>query len=355
MKQDLATSKVISFDFENFSAEELVNMYIRESLPRWARTIVDFLQELISNDSISCLTSGTTSDPKEITFSLEQLKLGARNTISFFNLKKGDRALLPLSCNHIAGKMMVVRAMVGGLKLSVIEPSKNIDAINMASFDFAVLIPMQLQCLLEGKNGVGVSQLSKVLIGGGAVSKKMIDELISLKVRAWGSFGMTETMSHFALRTLSPVEQTCYTCLRGFEISNNSNSQLRLKNDELSILELQTSDVVSIESSGTFKWLGRADNVINSGALKLHPETIEATIKATFSILPSFILFGVPDEILGQRLVLFYEGDSFLSKADLQILKSVLKKYEYPKSFISCQSFERTGSNKVIRKDYNVV
>jgi O-succinylbenzoic acid--CoA ligase len=352
MKQNLANLKVINFDFENSSAKELVDVHTNVSLPKWAQEVVDFIKELESDSLIFCYTSGTTGVPKKITFTIEQLKSGARNTLSFFNLKKGDKALLPLSCNHIAGKMMVVRAIVGGLKLSVIEPAKNINAIEVESFDFSVLIPMQIQLLLDNSGETSVRQLGKVLIGGGIVGKGVIENLTTLKVQAWCSFGMTETMSHFALRTLSPIEQNSYTCLKGFEISSNSNSQLRLKNDELGISELQTNDVVTIESSKMFKWLGRADNVINSGALKLHPESIEASIKATFTMLPAFIVFGVYDKILGQKLVLFYEGGSFLSKVDLQVLRSILKKYEYPKYFVSCKSFERTESKKIIRKDY---
>ncbi|MFT6716596.1 MAG: O-succinylbenzoic acid--CoA ligase [Saprospiraceae bacterium] len=352
MKQDSSTLKVLKLDFEKFSEEALIEIYTNVELPTWAREVIDFLKYFIDKKEVSCFTSGTTGAPKRSTFTKDQLTGGAQNTLNYFGLSKGDSALLPLSCSHIAGKMMLIRALVGELKLTVIEPSSNLDAVINDLFDFSVVVPMQIQSCLLLNDKEALERLGKILIGGSEISDTMVLSLIELEIQAWSSFGMTETMSHFALRQLSPREQKNYTCLKGFEISNHFKGQLKLENKELGILELQTTDVVKVFPDGSFNWLGRADNVVNSGGVKLFPELIEQKIKRLFEDLPEFIIVGVPDSKLGQKLVLFHEGNSFLSAEEQMKLQSQLLKYECPKDFMFIQEFEKTRSGKIVRKNY---
>jgi o-succinylbenzoate---CoA ligase len=354
MKENSPVLKVLKLNFEKYSGEELIDEYAKRSLPLWAADVIQFLKEFLAGDEVSCFTSGTTGAPKRIAFKQEQLIGSAKNTLSFFELQKGYKALLPLSCKYIAGKMMVVRALVGKMNLTVIEPVSNLQDVIIDDYDFSVVIPMQIQPYLVSENNETLSKLGKILLGGSEISQNIIEGLNKLKIPAWSSFGMTETMSHFALRELSPNEQESYECLPGFEISAKFNGQLKLKNRDLGITEIQTNDVVKIFPNGRFLWRGRADNVVNSGGVKLFPESIEQKFKKLFSNLPAFVISALPDSRLGQRLVLYYEGNMFLSTKERTSLKGQFEKYECPREFISIKKFERTNSGKIIRRTYEV-
>lgn len=352
MKEDSATLKVLKLDFGRFSVDKILGFLNGVALPYWATEVVEFLEQFVKGEKISCLTSGTTGPPKTIFFDAEQLNRSASITLDFFQLNQGDTVLLPLSCKHIAGKMMVVRALVGKLNLSVIEPVAKVREIVDAHYDFAVMVPLQVNSLLELKDQTSPSQFGKILLGGAEVSHHLVHKIKGAELNVWQSFGMTETMSHFAMRQISPVEQKNYFCLTGFTIDNKFNSQLEVSNPALGINELQTNDVIEIHSNGTFNWMGRVDNVVNSGGYKLHPELIELKIKGLLDTTPVFILVGIPDDKFGEKLVLFYEGDVFVNDHDLTILKTELKTYEWPREFISTKVLDRTNSGKIIRKDY---
>ncbi|MFT6745674.1 MAG: O-succinylbenzoic acid--CoA ligase [Glaciecola sp.] len=354
MKKKPASLKVLKLNFEHETAESLVDKYKHVNLPTWAKGVIDFLDEFLKEDTITCFTSGTTGSPKSITLKKEQLIGSAKNTLAFFAIKAGDKVLLPLSSKHIAGKMMVVRALVGKLNLVVIEPSIDIQLLKLNHFKFSVVIPMQIVPLVRANDSQALHDLGKILIGGSDINQNMIEGLKEMNIGAWASFGMTETMSHFALRQLSPICEETYTCLPGFEISNNFNSQLKLKNITLGINEIQTNDVVNIVSYGSFIWLGRADNVVNSGGVKLNPELIERKIKSLYPQVPNFVIVGITDVKLGEKLVLFHEGESFLSKSEMVIVKDKLDQYEFPKKLKKVLLFDRTASGKIIRKNYTV-
>lgn len=354
MKENSPVLKVLKLNFEKYSGEELVAMYGNMQLPLWAKEVMEFLKEFITAEEVSCFTSGTTGAPKKIVFEQKQLIGSAKNTLSFFELHKGNKVLLPLSCKHIAGKMMVVRALVGKLNLTVIKPVSSVEKVITDKYDFSVMIPMQIQSYLASENKEDLGKLGKILVGGSEINQNIIKGLNELKIPAWCSFGMTETMSHFALRELSPNEQKSYACLKGFEVKNDFKNQLSLKNDALGIAGLQTNDVVKILHDGRFLWKGRADNVVNSGGIKLYPESIEQKIKECYHDLPAFIIIGLPDNELGERLVLLYEGDSFLSIKEKISLQDHLEKYECPREFIPIQKLKRTKSGKIIRTNYEV-
>lgn len=354
MKEESDVIKVLKLNFEHESAESLVDKYKNVELPFWARGIIDFLDEFIKEDKITCFTSGTTGFPKAIVLRKEQLIGSAKNTLLFFDIKAGDKVLLPLSSKHIAGKMMVVRALVGKLNLVAIEPSVAMAQLKSEQFKFSVVIPMQIIPLVSGHDSQALHGLGKILIGGSDISVALIAGLNEMQISAWSSFGMTETMSHFALRQLSPIYEKAYTCLPGFVINNDFNHQLKLKNFTLGIKELQTNDVITIASNGTFIWQGRADNVVNSGGVKLFPEEIERKIKSLCPEVPDFIIIGSADTKLGEKLVLFHEGESFLSNSQMNTVKNKLAQYEFPREFKRVQLLDRTASGKIIRKNYSI-
>jgi len=298
---------------------------------------------------IETFTSGSTGKPKRIKISKEQMIASAKMTGEFLKIKKNENALLNLSIDSIAGKMMVVRAVILELNLYVTSVSNNPfkDQINLPPIDFIALVPIQVQRVLN-ENYSSLLKIRNIIIGGGEVSNQIINNLQKLGVNAFQTFGMTETISHFAMRKISPIYNNNYSTLPGITISKDSSDRLIVNAPNLAIENLASNDIVELINPTTFNWKGRADFVINSGGIKLHPEVIEQKISDIIPI-PYFIS-SEKDDILGNRLILLIEtskdNSSQIKKEDL---KSVLSKYELPKKIYTLEKFIRTSTNKINR------
>ena len=307
-----------------------------------------FIEDWLSSEAtISVQTSGSTGTPKIITVQKQQMLQSAMATANFFNFKKGQTALLCLPVNYIAGKMMVVRALYSRLNLVCIEPN-NTPLKNLPKdiqIDFAPLTPMQL------KDTKDSSFVKTILLGGSPVSLEMESNFQKLSSEIYHGYGMTETLSHVALRKINGKDKsTIYQTLKGIKFSLDSRGCLRIEVPFLKEI-IVTNDIVELISEQQFIWKGRADNVINSGGIKLFPEIIEQKI-APF-IAEQYFVSGLPDTLLGEKLCLFIEGRHYTSDK-LQILKNNLEenleKYERPKEIIFIPEFKMTESGKIQRK-----
>jgi O-succinylbenzoic acid--CoA ligase len=271
------------------------------------------------------------------------MQRSAAATIDYFNLKKGDHTLMVLSCEFIAGKMMLVRAIEGKLNLFLAKPCSDPSKYLSRKFDFVPLVPMQVQNIINSKK---VNQIKQLLIGGGKLGAKMIDELKKSKSHVFESFAMTETLTHFALKQISPTNNEWFKTLKGFEISHNQNGELVIKKNAITNCELKTKDLIEKKSKSEFKWLGRSDNIINSGGIKLIPEEIERKIEQLISV--RFILIGIPDLRLGEKIVIVSEEPLELK---IEEINKVLKKYERIKTSKIINKFPLTESGKIKRSE----
>lgn len=300
----------------------------------WEQEILDFIKTYQQNDTVTAQTSGSTGEPKKILLPKKAMRQSARLTASFLELKKGDTALLCLPVHYIAGKMMLVRAMEIGLKLVCIEPKVEVKV--QQDIDFAALTPMQAE-----KSIAHLSQVRKLILGGAPVSKNVEKKLASLPTISYETYGMTETITHIALRKLN--QEKVFTCLEEMQIRTDNRRCLVIKTPYFSE-EILTNDIVQIQSPKQFKWQGRADNIINSGGLKINPEEIEEALK---SILKApFVISGIEDKTLGNKLVLVIEG----TPTNINIASAELPKNKTPKEIIFLPEFQRTASGKIRRK-----
>ena len=233
---------------------------------------------------ITAHTSGSTGAPKEIRLLKADMRASARATNEFFGITQDSTLLLPLSADYIAGKMQVVRALEAGCSLIAEDPS----SAPFSHFEgHATMMPV-VPSQLEGWLASGRTRMvGNLLIGGSPLSPDMERRLIDARVKAFVSYGMTETCSHVALRR---VGDDFYTGLPGFSFSTDERGCLVIDTTTLSFGRLVTNDVVELRDATSFKWLGRADNVINSGGIKIHPEEIEKVIA---EIVPSAAEFYV--------------------------------------------------------------
>lgn len=330
---------------------EVAYSLVKEGEP-YEREIGDFLLDWVSESpDIIQRTSGSTGMPKEIHLLKETMVKSARLTGDFLSLGEGTKAVLCLPVSSIAGKMMLVRALILGWKLTLVAPERSPLWALSEHIDFVAMVPMQLEASLKD-----LDKVSMVLVGGAPVSRQLLKAISGKKTVVYESYGMSETASHIALRKLNPLKKLdesgalpAFQVLPGIEVEQDDNGCLIIKAPFISQAPIQTNDLVSKPEEGTFHWLGRVDNIVNSGGVKLVPEVLEKKLET--AIKKRFFLTGLPDEVLGEKLVLVVEGKP---EGDLLLqVKKIpgLEKYEIPKDLYYVDSFKETESGKIRRSE----
>lgn len=302
-------------------------------------------------------SSGSTGTPKMIEPHRDQMIASANATGDFFNVNESTRLLCCLNPAYIAGKMMVVRAMVWNCEIELAEPSsdplREITEENLP--DFVAMVPLQIQTILENSESLEkLRKIKHIIIGGAPLSEKLKSQIFSNRINAFQTFGMTETVSHIALAKIDSGTLV-YQTLKNVEIGQDARGALWLKSTMSGPERIQTNDLVELKSKNSFVWLGRADFVINSGGVKIHPELLEAKAEsaiADFFPDSTFFFYGLKDPKLGEILTLFIQSDPKNSeKAKLlqRELKLTLDRYEVPKEIHLVPRFEITSSGKLDR------
>ncbi|MBP2832690.1 AMP-binding protein [Aquimarina sp. U1-2] len=310
------------------------------------------LNWLDDKDYILVKTSGSTGKPKNIKLLKQHMINSAKATGKFFKAEEKTTALLCLSANYIAGKMMLVRAMVLGWKIDLVPPKTNPLDTLYKQYDFCAMVPLQLDNSLNR-----LHLLKKLIVGGGPVSENLRQLVQGVKTKIFETYGMTETVSHIAARRVNPKKKdkkdaSYFKALPNINLGVDARNCLVIKAPQLNHETIITNDVVELKTYKKFSWKGRYDNVINSGGIKLHPEQIET--KLQLLIGHRFFITHVPDNSLGDKLILVIEQDyDPISKLALQEAISKLKtltKYEVPKEIYFLPQFIETDNGKVQRK-----
>lgn len=292
-------------------------------------------------------TSGSTGVPKRILVEKERMKASARMTCDFLRLHEGDTALLCMPLDYIAGKMMVVRALERGLRLLAVEPSghplcsSNLDAIGCPeTIDFAAMVPLQVWNTLQVPDErEALLRIRHLIIGGGALSSPLERELRTLPLNVWVSYGMTETLSHIALRSVS---DEAYTPLPGISLSQDADGCLIIDAPALCPRPVLTNDMVRFLAPDRFLVIGRRDNTICSGGIKIQVEEVEAWLHAQ-GIDHVMVSFR-PDDRLGQAVV-------WLTTEDIDTTGLILPdrsdcRYWLPRHIVRVASLPLTATGK---------
>ena len=312
----------------------------------------EFLREWCNdNDYVAGHSSGSTGAPKQMKLSKMSMIESARRTNFFFGLKKHDNILLCLSTDYIAGKMIVVRALAGGLNLIATKPSSKPNWNGKVKF--AAMVPMQVHELLLTDEGRSLLKNIEILIiGGSPLDQETMADLFSLGgPRCFVTYGMTETLSHIAVAEIAKFGQLVYKALPDVRFSVDGRECLVANVPYIQSAPFVTNDVVELVDDKSFLWKGRFDNVVISGGVKLFPETIERKISHLFD--RRFYMTWMHDPKLGQKLVLKIEDLPWTAANVDSLLSSVSKcvdRYEMPRDVLFSEKFEETSSGKVIRK-----
>ena len=344
----ILNGKIISSQEISVLASEIT---ANPSAPEWEKELYLFLNEWFSNSGfILAQTSGSTGEPKQIELLKSVMIKSAERTIEYFKLQKGNRLILSLPCQYIAGKMMAVRAIVGQMDLVTVEPSDDLEILMNETFEFGAMVPNQVFKILESPSGKKkLENIRNLLIGGSSIPPTLETQISRLKSRVVSTYGMTETASHIAIREISGEKRSdTYNCLPGISITTDENDCLQIHVPEL-YEPLQTNDITEILSPTTFRILGRADDAINSGGIKFFPETIEKKLATV--IEGRFVISSLPDEKLGERLVLTIEGKQTDIEPINQTLKKLLPPFERPKAIFFLAKFPETSTGKLKRNE----
>lgn len=343
--------KLNGFHYSNEALLLIAHNFIIEG-EAYEQEVGKFLYQWLNDDDfVEVKTSGSTGTPKPIKISKEAMVNSALATGEFFNLKSSHKVLHCLPTQFIAGKMMMVRAMALGLEIDLTEPKTNPVFNFNKVYDFCAMIPLQLENILQNCN-----HIKTIIVGGASVSNTLKDKIQSINSNVFETYGMTETVTHIALKKLNnfpslrggTTKQSAkshFKLLPNISISTDGRDCLIIDAPKLSEGKIITNDIVKILSENEFEWLGRFDNVINSGGLKLFPEQIEAKLQN--KIQTRFFIASKPHETLGEQLVLVVEGP--IDSIDASAF-SALKKHEKPKQIFTLNKFVETASGKVQRK-----
>jgi len=323
----------------------------------------DWLEE---KQEFELQTSGSTGMPKPILVQRSQMKASAKATAKKLNLQAEDTALICLNTNYIAGKMMLVRSLEAGMNAVIFEPQANpftnfstnsSDNFFPEELTFTALVPMQLQSILEDKSATEkLEKMKAILVGGAPVSQELEMKIQSLSVPIYATYGMTETVSHIALKCLNGSQkQSFYETLPAVKIGQDERECLTISAPMTLGKTLITNDRVHLISKEKFEWLGRIDNVINSGGVKIQAEKIEEIalkILTKMGLKMQCITIGIPDKKLGQKVVLVLESEDLSSTIQEEIyhqFQEKLSRYECPKSIQFLSKFPETPTGKIQR------
>ncbi|WP_185856550.1 AMP-binding protein [Blattabacterium cuenoti] len=315
----------------------------------WKKSIFSFLKNWYDNKPIILsMTSGTTGFSKIISLRKKHMYKRAVKTVEFLKLKKkGIKGLLCLSPDFIAAKMFLVRAIIFKWKIYCVPPSSNpLKNIKEYFFDITSMVPIQVFSSLEYLKNIKI-----ILIGGCSISNFLEKKLKNISTICYATYGMTETSGHIAIKKINgPNKSIFYESFQDVILSVDNRNCLRVFSSYCMDSFFQTNDIVHMISKNTFIWIGRYDNVINSGGIKISPELIEKEISSFIPYEKRFFISSIPDKILGEKVILIIEGKPF----SLHIPNSIFngkKKFYKPKSIFFISHFTDNLLNKFRRKE----
>lgn len=344
-------------------------------MPAIAEDLQAFLDEWNGpSPYLEVQTSGSTGTPKRITVRKEQMINSARLTCDYLGLRQGDNALLCMPLRYIAGKMMVVRSLVAGLSLVVREPSGHPLADMTPPLRFAAMIPLQVYNTLQvPEERERLCRTDILIVGGGSIDRELEKEIQTLPGQVYSTYGMTETLSHIALRRLNGPEASAYYIpFPSVSLSLSADGTLVIDAPLVADERLVTNDMAELLPDGRFRILGRKDNIINSGGIKIQAESVEEALRP---IIPTnFAVTSVPDPKFGEAIVLlvvtdivkpllrssytrlyghrnrgFTEVVTERLRSSEEKIVEILPKYQRPKLIIPVEAIPLTGSGKIDR------
>ncbi len=347
-------SSEVSILGENYNQPQLEEWYNALSLNGFENTIKSVFSKWYDDSlEFEISTSGSTGTPKIIQLKKEKMYASAKNSLAYFKLKKNQKILLAIPADKVGGIMLIIRAIIGNLDLHFIEPKLDpFVSLKEKSFSFCSLTPSQLLKIHDNPDSVKkLNKIQKILLGGAAITDKLMTIIQQSNNKFYHSYGMTETISHVAIRPLNGnLKKDYFEAIGKATFTTNNKFQLIVNDPEILEEPLLTNDIVELIGPKKLIWKGRIDNIINSGGIKLIIEELEKKIGLT--IKETFYLVGIPDPVFGEKLILLIQGNdtSAINENNYKDkLTKILPKHEVPKEIIFVPKFKYTENGKLLR------
>lgn len=325
-------------------------------------TLDEFLKDWHdSRPQLLVHTSGSTGKPKPMWVDKQRMLNSARITCDFLGLNAGDTALLCMPLDYIAGKMVVVRVLQRHLRLISVPPSGHPLAVtdtpedkNLLNLTFAAMVPLQVYNSLQvPEERERLQHIRQLIIGGGSIDDRMARALKRFPNAVWSTYGMTETLSHIALRRLSGEQASAwYTPFDSVDISQTPDGCLVIDAPLVHDGRLATNDRVEMRTDTAtgkrqFRVLGRKDNVIDSGGIKIQIEEVEHALKP-FLRMP-FAITKLPDEKFGECVVIISEQTDMAELSE--VCMNALPRYWVPRHYLHVDHLPMTETGKIAREE----
>ena len=346
---------------KNYNLANSEEIYELASLSEFGKNSVELaVKWLNGGEEFSFQTSGSTGVSNEIFHSREKIQKSAELTITYFNLDKKDKSLLVLDPRRIAGAMVIIRSLVAGMDIYALDPASDLtsSSLFLKECNFTAIVPLQLEKLLMHNE---ISEIfgnyKAVLVGGAPVNYALMEKLKGMTLPIYETFGMTETVTHFALRKLCGSVTPPFEAMGNHIVRQDSHGCLIVEGDLTANQPFSTHDIIHIIDEKHFEWVGRSDFIINSGGIKISPEELERKIANriyAFGIRNRFLISSVHDESLGEKIVLVFEGASISEHITSELMKTIredLDKYECPKEIRYIEKFPEVANSKINRRE----
>lgn len=318
----------------------------------------EFLDQWHTGNGIKAHTSGSTGTPKVIILPQSQVLRSAQRSIRYFGITKSSRLHSAMSFAFIGGKMMIARSLVSGCELTFSEPALCLEPPK-GEKDITLMcaVPAQLPYILDNLEKFKI--VKGYLIGGSAIDDRLWDRIVASGINAWESYGMTETATHVAMRRIAgnSARRPRFVPLPGIKISLGPDSSIHIKDEDVVVL---TTDLAKMHPDGSFEIIGRKDDMINTGGIKVLPQEIEKAIQDFINpYVEAFYISSVPDIVWTSRLILVAvpkagsdptELHKFLSKIIQEIPFDIIEKKKLPKEVRIIEELPRTQSGKLNRR-----
>ncbi len=344
--------KGLTINSRYYSDHELIDLLKEKlnsgNLEDWEKMIYGFILEFLNDGSfIIQKTSGSTGIPKEIKLTGKAMMTSAQNTLEYLGILPGSNVLLCLPVEFIAGKMMIVRAIAGDLNLLLTAPKGIVSVPDKEEVELAAMVPYQVHKLLE--KGYRFGNIKKLIIGGTAINDFILRHIENLETEIYESYGMAETCSHIALKRINgKKKEAAFHLMKDIHIETNDSGCLVIHSTYLDNTPIETTDVIHKITEKEFEYVGRLDNVINSGGIKIYPENLEKELRHVTG--KECVIIPVPDTLLGQRPVLCIESNEPVDNNLItKTILNIFNKYHLPKGIICYPTLPRNASMKIDR------
>lgn len=313
-------------------------------------TLDEFLNEWNNaSDCVEVQTSGSTGAPKKMLVEKSRMRASARITCDFLGLRAGDTALLCMPLDYIAGKMVVVRSLERGLRLIAVTPSSHPLKDVAEPLDFAAMVPLQVYSSLQvPREAERLRAIRHLIIGGGAIDEALERQLRDFPNAVWSTYGMTETLSHVALRRINGADASLwYEPFEGVDVTLSPDGCLVIYAPEVNPARLVTNDIAEMDGRRRFRIIGRKDNVIDSGGIKIQAEEVERRLRP--SMRCGFMITKVSDGRLGEAVTLLVDG---MDGEDIEaVCRAALPRHWVPRHILRVARLPVTATGKPARAE----